>query len=275
MFKRGYKRRAYGKRKSVVGKRRWASRKKPRQLVTKPMLYRAIRRNEEVKVAINAYPITTFNSAIASSGDAIILLPPISRGTDQNQRIGSKIKPVKMIIRGFVTYNTLNGTAYQVEAHMLGARLFVYSNKTTAAASNSIYDYTLLDNGGSGAAFSGAAIDFHAPHNKDTFKFYADKRMIINKPYGWTDQIAGGGTGSSTNSITSYNSSMYHPFTVVLKAKDMPANLIFDEAESSTFPVNFNPLMSLGYCHILNTAPDTTVQLLAMQFVAELHYTDA
>lgn len=270
------KRRSYGKRKWMGKAKRTSSRKRAKStLVTKPMLYRAIRRSEETKCIVNEYPNTQFNSAIGSSGDSIVLLAPISRGTNGSSRIGNRIKPIRMVINGFVAYNTFNSTQYYYEAHMLGVRLFVYANKASSAVANSIVEYNLLTTGAQGTTFTGAAIDFNKPANRDQFRIYADKKWIMNKPYGWTDQSVASGTASSTNSILAYSNTMYRPFTIVLTEKHMPAYLIYDESDSASYPVNFNPLLSIGYCHILNTPPDVTNPLIIGQFTATLYFKDA
>lgn len=234
------------------------------------LVSKAINRNMETKFSSNQYTYTGFNSSINSSGDFIVCLPNVNQGTAQNNRIGSSIKPVKLVIRGYYVYraDSWNG------ARMLGTRLFCFSDKTvssypvlTSAGAN----YQLLDAGGSPLTYTGTAMNYITPHNKDAFRWYADKRKTILKPYGYTNSLS----PSSSNEITGMDKSMFVPFTITIPASKMPSVLKYDESISSSVPVNFAPLLALGYSDLLNFPADTVVQQLGMNFIATLYFKDA
>lgn len=277
MFKRGY--RKYGKRRAT-GKRRSYSRRRgvKGQVVTKPMLYRAIRRNVETKQSSSVYTFTEFNSTIGNIGDAIVVLPHVSPGAGQNQRIGSKIKPLKLEIVGYVVMlSTLtNGSTYTKDAKMLGVRLLVYENRASKSVYGAYTSYNLLDYGGNSSTFSTGPQDFQAPLNRELFKFHADKKWMMMKPNGFTEILnGGGGTPGVTDTIISMDKSMYKPFKIVLTQKHMPSVLNYDNGLNGDYPLNFNPLMSLGYVHLLLTTMDVASPLIGMQFIATLYYEDA
>lgn len=268
-YKRGV-RKPYKKR--VAKKSKKTTRKTGKQLVTKSQLYRAIRRNVETKFATNSYAYTTFNSGITAAADFVSVLPNITLGTNQNNRIGNSIRPLKMVIRGYVCYHTDSlASASNQDARMLGARLFVLQDKTNRSYANTPNNFNILDIGGSSSTFTGTALDFVIPHNSDMYQIYADKKMKILKPFGFTNNA----TPTSTNAITSFNNSMFHPFVITLTQKQLPAVLKFDESESINYPVNFAPYIALGYSDLLNKTPDTLNTQLAMEFVSTLYYEDA
>lgn len=252
-------------------RRKWS--KKTSRKVSAPVksyVNRVIRRNEETKFSTNQYGLTSFNSGISSSGDLITVLPQIVVGTGQNNRIGNKIRPVRLEITGYVIYYAAAIGTYN-DARMLGARLFLFQDKTSKSYSNSINNYQLLNLGGSSANFTGTALNWVSPNNSQQFKFYADRKMKICKPFGLTNNT----TPSSTNAITGMDPSMFHPFKIVLTEKDLPAVLIYDQTDDLAYPVNFSPYMALGYADLMNAAADTTTSQISMEFNATLYYKDA
>lgn len=268
-YKRGL-RKPYKKR---VNTRRKKTTRKGRQLVTKSQLYRAIRRNVETKMASNSYTYTTFNSGITGSSDFISILPVIANGTNQNNRVGHTIKPLKLVINGYVCYHTdsLAGSTPNQDARMIGARLFCLQDKTNRSYANTPVNFDILDVGGTSSQFSGSAINWVTPHNSDMFQFFADRRMKILKPFGWTNNSS----PTSSNAITSFNNTMFHHFKITLTSKHLPGVLKFDDNESANYPVNFAPYLALGYCDLLNKSADTTSTQVAMEFVSTLYYEDA
>lgn len=264
----------YGK-KRVFNKRakkpvRRVRRKSNKSLVTKSQLYRAIRRNVETKIATNQYGYTTFNSGISSTGDFITLLPSISNGNTDATRIGSSIKPLKLVIEGYVTCNT-DAASGIPDAFMIGARLFCFQQKANRFTSSSSPLYNLLQNGSSTTTYSGTAMNFIQPHNNESYTFYADKKMVMLKNFGYTNNAS----PLSTISVTSFDRSMFQKFRIVLTQKQLPSVLNYDDNVNSTFPMNFYPILALGYSDLLAKAADTVTTKLGMEFCSTLYYEDA
>lgn len=236
----------------------------------KSFVSRSIQRNEETKISTNQYGLTNFNSGINSSSDLITVLPVCVQGTGQNNRIGNKIRPIRLEITGYVIYQS-NALTSNQDARMIGARLFCFQDKTSKAYSNNIYNYQLLNLGGTSSNYTGTALNFVAPHNNDQFRFFADKKMKFLKPFGFTNNT----TPSASNAITGMDSSMFHPFKIVLTQKQLPALLCYDATDDGNFPTNFSPYIALGYSDLLNYSADITSVQLAMEFNATMYYKDA
>lgn len=270
------KKRVWRKKPAAVPVRRRQVRKtgmRRSKLVTKSQLYRAIRRNVETKFATNQYTYSQFNSGINSAGDLITVLPQIQNGTGQNGRIGHSIRPLRLVIKGYVCYHTdaLVASAAYLSASMLGARLFLFQDKTNRSYTNGITNYQILDAGGTSANFTGTAMQWVLPHNNDQFKFFVDRRMKILKPFGYTNSTA----PTNATDITSFNNTMFHPFTITLKQKQLPAVIQYDDTLSNSYPTNFSPFLALGYCDLLNKTADVINSRLGMEFSATLYYEDA
>lgn len=244
--------------------------KKSNSLVTKSQLYRAINRNMETKIISTQYPLTLFNSGISAAGDLIAVLPPVDFGTTQNSRVGATIKPIRLVIRGYVSYNTSVAAGY-LDAKMLGCRLMVFQDKTTKAYQNAITNFNLLDLGGFGTSFTGTALNYTTPHNNDQFKFYADRRMKIMKPFGYTNSAS----PDFATSMQNIDPSLYRPFTIILTRKHLPAVLSYDSTDSTNQAVNFAPYLACGYCDLTGAAPDVANTQLSITFTSTLYFKDA
>lgn len=254
------------------GKKRLVRRKKQTKVSApvKSYVNRLLSRSEETKFSTTEYTATLFNSGINSSGDLISVLPQVTVGTGQNNRIGLRIRPTKLEIRGFAVYYSSSDSL--LDARMIGGRLFCFQDKTNRCYNNTgIENYNILNIGGLSGNFTGTIMNYLSPHNTEQFQWFADRKMVFMKPYGRTNQAA----PTSTTAITGMDKSLFHPFTIVLTQKDLPAVLTYDNNESVQFPVNFAPKLAFGYCDMMAAAADTTNTQVQLQFSATLYYKDA
>jgi len=230
----------------------------------KRTIQRILASNVETKQVSVTLPPTDFNSGINATSEYYTILPGIGEGSSQTQRIGGSISPQKIVVNGYVNFKA-NSIA---SAQELIARLFCFQEKAVKSYSNlTSSSLNLLDSGGAGAQFTGTLLDTLTPHNNDRFHFFFDKRHTYLKSYGITNSI-----GGSTTSMTSMNSSLVWPFRIVLTKKHLPASLKYDGAN---WPVNFNPLIALGYSYAQNDSPDTVSTQLTMSYTTTLYYKDA
>nr|ALE29651.1 putative capsid protein [Lake Sarah-associated circular virus-19]ALE29655.1 putative capsid protein [Lake Sarah-associated circular virus-19]ALE29656.1 putative capsid protein [Lake Sarah-associated circular virus-19] len=256
-------------RKKVFKKKRMPKRKPRIPKGIKSYISKTIRSNEETKLTSVTAGFTGYNSSISSVGDYVTCLPPVPQGTGQSQRIGQAIRPIKLVIRGYVIYSADS----QLNARMIGGRMFCFSDKTVSnygVATSAGANYNLLDVGGTSQTFDGTVARYEYPHNNDQFKFYSDKKFRMMKPWGYTN------VGStSTQAIVSMDKSMYRPFTITLTQKQLPAILKYDQQLNVNFPTNFAPYVALGYCDLLSYPADTVVTQLNMTFTSTLYFKDA
>ena len=229
-----------------------------------------VQKTQETKQISKQYTVTAFNSAINGAGDQMVVLPDISVGAGQYQRIGASIKPIKLVIRGYIQYKSDNNAG----ARMIGVRQFCYSDRTVSTYNSNLLagsNFQLLDTGSSSGNFTGTQLNFNTPHNKDQFKFYSDKRYIMMKPYGLTNTLS----PTSSTDLTAVDKSLYRPFVITIPASKMPATLRYDDTNSTSLPVNFAPFLSVGYCDLLGYTGDTTATQILTTWVSTLYYKDA
>lgn len=223
----------------------------------------------EIKKASVSLNYTKFNSAISNStSDQIYLMPQVIQGVQQSQRLGQKIRLVKMVVTGHVALDTDQYT----RANAFLSRLFVYQNKSnlTASHANPGGNEKLIDLGGTGTPYNGSVTNQHTPFNLDGFYCYLDKQSIHQKGWGLANTDAQAMTDTTQGGVV--------PFSVVFEPNTkngVPMYIQYDEAQSATYPMNFNPQISLGYCYAQNNPPDTAWTELGMSWVSTLYYTDA
>ena len=262
MFRRRFsKRPVKGKR---VYRRRVAKKGKGKGLVTKAQLYKAIHKNEETKLVCVEQNYTLYNSGISSNTEMTNVLPAVPNDTTASGRIGDSIRPVKLVIRGVMTYNSYN----YLDSNMIISRMFLVQQKGIRdAAYKSSVSTQLLQFGATNTSFTGALLDITRPQNTDQFTFFADRKHTFLKPYGINGTTAAGNMTSSDKSLVKY-------FTITLTQKQLPAVLKYS-GSSSTNPSNFLPLLCLGYSYTNNGSPDVGTTQIGLSYTSTLYYKDA
>jgi len=251
--KRPYKKRAY--------KRNY---KKKTALVTKSQLYSAIRKNEETKIVCIEQAWAGYNSGISANTEMNNVMPPVPSGVTASDRIGDSIRPVKLVIRGVMSYNT-EGIS---NANLIMSRLFLVQQKGIRDNNNkSGVSTNLLQFGATNRTFIGDLLDITRPQNTDLFTFFADRKHTFMKPLGLSN-------ASTANSMSDVDKSLVKYFTITLTQKQLPAVLKYS-GSSSTYPTNFLPLICLGYAYASNYSPDTASTQIGMSYTSTLYYKDA
>lgn len=249
--------------KATTGIKRKPYKKRGVKLALKQTIKSLLLKNQETKQVMYTLQPTYFNSGINSTGELYQLLPPVAQNVSQTGRIGESIMPQKIVVRGYINYGS---NSYQ-GANEIISRLFCFQDKSVRSWDlRTNISLGILDTGGSGSQFTGTLINVVTPHNNDHFTFFKDAKHKFLKPYGYTNN-----TGVTT-AITSMNSSLVWFFTVTLTKKQLPAVLKYD---GSDYPVNFCPVMGLGYSYALNDSPDTLTTQLLMAYTSTLYYKDA
>ena len=125
-------------------------------MVTKAQLYRAIHKSVETKQATAELVYTTYNSSISTNAEFSTCIPGIGQGTGSNQRIGDQIRPLRLVVRGYINYDTVTYSG----ANLLIARQFMFQPKNLRyAPQTTSAGVDLLTNGGNPSPFTGALLD--------------------------------------------------------------------------------------------------------------------
>jgi len=189
---------------------------------------------------------TTFNSTISSATECYNLCPPIApdgaTGTGGNQRIGDRVKPRSLIVRGTIQYDeAFNDQAIFIPPSTV--RFMILSQKNLKVGSDvpirADVGHLLKDNIGTDVAraYNGGAFDNHAPINRNVFTVHADKKFKMLPRY-YT------GLYNTTDTNTKTLSGTQNTISFAIKVK-VPAKLTYDDANGN-FANNFAPFFCFG-----------------------------
>jgi len=226
-------------------------------------------RKIEDKIICNSVSLANHNSSI-STGDCYPLVPRVAQGTDDWNRVGSKIRPKYLRVTGrlALVFDPTNQTPASGGGYMftgteymspLVVRLIAFTqNDIKSGLSGASVDTGALLRGDNGAmkAFQGYTADLLRPVNTDKFKVLKDKQYeLVPCPKQTIDGV--------------YRTQV--PFSFKIKC---PASLKYDD-NSANAPNNFCPFIAVGYGYPNQSPPDTIQTPLVMEVISTLCYEDA
>lgn len=253
--KRVYKKkRVYRKPKKVIKSKRLAK-----------TIQKVINKNAETKLAnINTgASLVLFNSGINTTADMRQIVPNVTRGTADNERIGDQVTGQKLQIRGYLRAQ-INTVASTTGLPQIIARLMVVSLKTksnyTEVVSSSAPLNALLKRGGTTTNFAGFLNDIYADINTELWTKHYDKRFYLSQDY----LVTGSGAVDISKGLKF--------FKINVKCKKL---IKYDDSiSSSLLPTNFSPILILGYAFADGTPPDTTTTNVGLCFDSDFYYQD-
>jgi len=224
-------------------------------LQLKTYVNKAINRSNETKKLVSSYSLTSFNSGISVAGDILTILPGVTQGIASYQRIGTKIRIKKLIVRGHII---LSGSAtaglqkYGVRQLVLKSKAYPSNN---ALVPSSELSYLLEAAGGSFTPFDGTApTQLFQPINKKAFAVARDRKMYMYQQGTNPDDLS--------RSVKFFS----------MDIKQAQGKIVNYEFESGT-ATNFGWWMALGYVFLDGTVSNTTN--VSMEYTCELTYEDA
>lgn len=261
-------------------KRRYKPRaKKSRKVTPKPTLLQAVKSvvhsMTETKHAYHTTSnaaLTYFNSGINSTGDMLQIIPNISQGTSDHNRIGDQIRSHNLNLRGYLKLDINTSGASNSDLTAVMVRLFVVSLKSkpnyTEASSSATPLSGLLKKGGTTVGFTGVLSDIYAPVNTDLWTVHHDKRYYLSQ-----SQIQN--FNSTTNAIVPLDvKNTVRFFNLNIKCKNKL--LKYDSNVSSgLLPANYGPIFMLGYSFLNSASPDVLSARVGVQYDSMLSYEDA
>lgn len=255
------------KRRKYASKKRTAPRRKR---VTKPSktfvkkVNTILRKNIENKQAWLTYPLATFNSAADSAGDILQVMPLVSQGVTESQRIGDDIRAQKLTIKGHMISTLSGNLSYsRIAVRMLVCQpKFAPNSVLEASQFNSWLPYVLRI-GGSNIGLNGTIESLYAPVDHDVITCYHDKTFFLSNPRLLTDV----GQQETRQSVKFFNLSLK------LRNKLLKYNGNFS---GDNRPISYAPVILFSYVFLDGTAPITvTPQVMSMTFTSALEFEDA
>lgn len=248
--------------------------KKLRSKSFKKAVQRIINRNTETKHQYLQLTAFNKNSGIVAPTDCLQVVPNIAQvsgvtpGSDYT-RIGSEVMAKSVKIKGAIVYNPSTGQYGTYANARIGVRLMIvqprnYSDIVNVINNAASWMPSLLTKGSSNVAFSGVLSDLWAPINNDAFITYYNKVMYMNAPY----QVTAVGAQSMAGSTRLFSK------TFVFKGAGK--KLKYDTvAASGLAPINYCPVLLIGYCHMDGSAPDVLSTAIQISYDATINFKDA
>lgn len=242
-----------------------------------------ISKQVETKHAFTTLGITAFNSGISVSADCIQIVPNLSNGTADNQRIGDQVRFQRLQIKGHMlnqptsSSSGVSGTQPS-NISRIAVRMMVVSPKTFpqfqgASINAATWLASLLKKGGTTTAFTGTISDLYAPINTDYITKYYDKVVYLPIP-SVNYLTAPGGSGAPVDNTISYDvSTSCKFFNINLKLRNKLVK--YDTDTNSSSPTNYGPIFLLGYVKLDGSTPDVVSAQVLCAYDAMLSYEDA
>jgi len=227
---------------------------------------------KEDKQASTNTGLIAHNSAIGQ-GDLIRVIPSIPYGIQEGQRIGNEITAKKIHVQGLV--NLLFDPS--ASRSKIGIRVMIFSvkgiaNAEVARANTGDWINAILRDGTNVRPFNGAIRDYFLPHNSDLITMHAERRFTLTQPFLWNTGLS---PASTTVPIQEQYATKFWKATLKVKGKKLKFSADTAGQPNEVFPMNYGPLMAVGYCKLDGSAPDVLSTGLSMQTSAQIYYEDA
>jgi len=210
--------------------------------------------NKEVGWRIQAD--TNHNSGITNA-DLVPIVPQIASGTDGSTRLGDRVKPLSLKVKGIVSVaENPDTTPFYVRVMMLSQKDVKVGSQVGTSTDPAHLLRTAIP-GGSEIAFAGNREELNYYVNDNKFKVYYDKTFLITPA-----------------SAASGNPQKGSQFTFSKSFKSLPAHFSFDEGNGN-WVNNFAPFLAIGYAYANGDAPDTVTSRISVEAYARLTYEDA
>ena len=254
-------------------KRAAVSRKSARKPRVSKALTKAVQsiihKDVETKVSSVTLDLTAYNSSPNVSADITKIIPSVVQGTDNAMRIGDNIRGQSLTVRGHLLL------AIQPNNSTINCRIAVrlfcvqpkrYSNDVDVVANPGAWLPYLLQNANNQQAFTGTIQDLYLPVNRESITVYYDKVHYLTIPY--VQAIATGvGTGLTSTDLAT---------TVKFFSMKIPMkNKLLKFQDANNTPLNFSPVVIMGYTKLDGTLPDTVSTNVSMSYVSTFKYEDA
>lgn len=236
------------------------------------LVRRIVNRGVEVKHVGQNVINAAFNSSISAASECYPLLPAVTEGTDGHQRIGDRIQPKYLIVKGKIHYDSSVTGAGGNTGPYIGpstVRLLLLSQKnikiSSDVSSRADVEHLLKDNIGTDTAraYTGTQFDNLAPINKDLFTVHMDRKYKLKGQM--TKELG------NSNTVTWADTQRTLYFVKKIRC---PKTLFFDDGNGNT-PNNFAPFFCMGSVLDDNQSPWSATTPYRAVVQAELYFTDA
>lgn len=235
---------------------------------------KAVVRKEAEDKLVSVAGSANFNSTISSSSECYPVIPQITQGTGDHQRIGDKVRGKYLYIKGQIQYTDdyLNSLGTTLYVPPVTCRVMILSQKNIKVGGDvpSRVDvaHLLKDNVGTGVArpYNATGWDNEAPINKDLFKVHMDKKVKFN--FIRYNYFAGGGNATESQVVGNDRTKTFY-----CRIK-LPATMTFDDGNLD-YPNNIAPFLCFGSVCDDTSAPYTVGTPFNVRWLSTAYFEDS
>ena len=201
-----------------------------------------VHKDAETKHGYHNHALTAYNGDV-NVADILRVFPNIVVGSDDNQRIGSKIKATMLRIKGHMILTASLAPGFckvAVRLMLVQPRATLNYNTLVGTTVGATWLSGLLEKGATSVGYSGSISDLYANIDKDTTQIYYDKIHYISQP----QLLTVTGVLDTRQTVSFFN--------INLKINK---NILYNDTIDSTQPQNCNPVLLMGYTYLDGTAP--------------------
>lgn len=257
----------------------------------KKIVKSVVHKNVETKQAVlqlcNQSPVPGGGLQLLQNNQSGIIkptvIPTLMQGTAVNQRIGNKVKPQSIKIKGYVRSLDYDAVT-NINTRPMYAHIWLVIDKSIRAPYNK--DGTQLYNNNPSnfkrnandpVPFDGSIMNALYGYNTDAYSVLAHRRIKLDCMQPTT--IVGATTPLAVVQDSINNGFVYaKPFNIVLKGRKLPKQLLYDEDDTGSGLnqcTNFNPLFYVALQNADGTLSSYQQLRFAISAQSTLYYEDA
>lgn len=244
------------------------------------MVKSVLNKQMETKETSFSFGLTAFNSGVNAAGDVIRLLPSITQGSGEANRIGDQIRGERLNIKGHFVINvhpTLSTTSSLPTAIPPNCRLLIraficsvkrYQNYDDAVSNVATWSAQFLKNGNNSQALDGSVESSYLPVNRDVITVHKEIKKYISIPM----LTSTSSVSTPANWIIAQSSDPRTSVKFFNASISLKKLMKYDDA--TNVPQNCAPFMVISYSHLDGTGPDVVTTAINATFVSTFKYKD-
>lgn len=224
-------------------------------------LSRAIQRHLDKRVETKQLTVTNdqfFNSGITSTSEFYPLIPQITQGVGDSQRLGQKVRLKYLKIKGVVSYEISAQASNNFPVYV---DMFFLQDKIQRSQNNPPNSYQFLTNGSSNITYNGDQMVAQYPVDTEEWRLIKRKRIKLALNYA---------PGATSSTLTDPISPIFRTFSLKIPVY----NKVIDyESAGATLPQNTNYWFTCGFFQYTNTV-QTLGTPVRVNYTTTVYYKD-
>lgn len=238
--------------------------RKPSKALVKT-IQKVVSGDQEVKQSFHQQNILAFDGTPVTANDLLRIMPNITNGIQDNERIGAKIKAVSLKIKGHLIMKSIVGGNFsycKIAVRLMCVAPRQCGSYTTLVGTTlgTAYATTLLQKGSGSSGYNGTISDLYADIDRDSSIVYYDKIHYLS-----LDQLTTAVGSQNVRQTVKF-------FTINVPIRNRV--LQYNDTLDSVQPQNCCPVIMCGYTYLDGAAADAATNV-SIAYDAMLDFTDS